>query len=176
MIRFFASFFLFLLLAAVEFSFFNGLPAPFFSIPLIFACGLYLFQHLGSNIGLWWLLALGVYLDFWHLGLIFGETLVYAVTILFVIFLGRRFFTNRSFYGVLGNAILSLWFLHFVNFGWFFLKTLNEDFSFPWRSSLVFVFWQTFFLILLITILFFLARRVQLFLKRLLIAPSRENL
>lgn len=176
MIRFLVSFFLFIFLVAVEFAFFNSLPAPFFFIPLIFACSLYLFQHLGSNIGLWWLLAVGVYLDFWHLGLFFGQTVIYSIVILFVVFLGRRFFTNRSFYGVLGNAVLSLWFLHFINFGWFFLKTLNDDFPFFWWSVISFVFWQTFFLMLLITILFFLAQRVQLFLKRLLILPSRENL
>lgn len=176
MMRFFISFFLFLILAAGELAFLNSLPAPFFYIPLIFACSLYLFQHLGSNIGLWWLLALGVYLDFWHLGLFFGETLVYTLTILFVVFLGQRLFTNRSFYGVLGNAVLSLWFLHFINFSWFFLKNLNEDFYFSWWSVMFFVFWQTVFLILLVTILFFLARRLQFFLKHLLIMPGQENL
>jgi hypothetical protein len=176
MMRVFVSFFVFLILAAIEFSFLNSLPAPFFFIPLIFAASLYLFQHLGSKVGLWWLLALGVYLDFYRLGLVFGETVIYAITVLFVIFLGRRLFTNRSFYGVVGNAILSLWFLHLVQFAWFFIATVNEDIPFPWWSTIVFIFWQTFFLIVLITILFFLARRVTLFFRRLLIVPGHENL
>ncbi|MFA6131563.1 MAG: hypothetical protein WC702_00645 [Patescibacteria group bacterium] len=176
MIRVFVSALVFLLLVALEFSFFNSLPLPFFSVPLIFACGLYFFQHLGSSVGLWWLLALGIYLDFYHLGLVFGETFIYGVTVLFVILLGRRLFTNRSFYGVVGNAVLSLWFLHLVQFTWFFIGTFNQDIPFPWWSTFIFVFWQTVFLFLLITILFFLARRVSLFFHRLLIVPNRENL
>lgn len=175
MIRFLVSFFLFLLLAAVEFSFFSGLPWLFSVIPLIFICSLYFFQHLGSNIGLWWLLALGVYLDFWHLGLFFGETFVYAAVALFAVVLGRRFFTNRSLYGVLGNAVLSFWFLQFIRLGWFFFKIAREGGLFPWRSAGLVVFWQTFFLIVLITILFFLARRIRLFLKPLLIESVSEN-
>lgn len=175
MIRLFASFFLFLLLAAVEFSFFSGLPWPLSATPLIFACSLYLFQHLGSNIGLWWLLALGVYLDFWRLGLIFGETFVYAAAALFAVFLGRRFFTNRSLYGILGNAILSFWFLQSIRLGWFFFETAGEGFLFPWRSAALVIFWQTVFLLLLITILFFLARRIRFFLKPLLIVSESDN-
>lgn len=176
MIRIFVSFLFFIILVILEFSFFNSLPPPFFSIPLTFACGLYLFQHLGSKVGLWWLLALGVYLDFYRLGLVFGETLIYGATVLFVIFLGRHFFTNRSFYGVVGNAVLSLWFLNLVQFTWFFIKTFNDEISFPWWPVMVFIFSQTFFLILLIIILFFAAQKVSTFFHGLLIMPGQKKI
>jgi len=175
MIKFFLSFFVFLILAVLEFSFLNSLPPPFFSVPLTFACGLYLFQHLGSKVGLWWLLALGFYLDFYHLGLVFGETLIYGTVVLFVVFLGRNFFTNRSFYGVVGNAVLSLWFLNLVQFVWFFIKTFNDEIPFFWKPSIVFIFGQTFFLILLITILFFTAQKVGVFFRHLLIMPGQKK-
>jgi len=176
MIRIFVSFFVFLVLVVLEFSFLNSLPPPFFSVPLTFACGLYFFQHLGSKVGLWWLLALGFYLDFYSLGLVFGETIIYGVTVLFIVFLGRHFFTNRSFYGVVGNAVLSLWFLNLVQFVWFFIKTFNDEISFPWWSSTIFIFGQTFFLISLITILFFVTQKFSAFFRGLLIMPGQKKI
>ena len=116
MIKFFTSALLFILLTMVEFGFVHGLPKPFLFTPLVFACGVYLYQHLGSPIGVWWIFVLGVFLDFWHLGLVPFESLVYAAAAFLMVFLGRHFFTNHSLYGVVANAVLTMFFIHFVHF------------------------------------------------------------
>lgn len=176
MIRFFISSLLFIFLMMVESSFVHGLPTPFLYIPLVFACGLYLFQHLNSPIGVWWIFGLGVWLDFWHLGLMPFETIIYAVAALLAVWLGRSLFTNRSLYGVVGNASLTLLFIHLIHASFLFVGQLRGAPVFSWLSFLQFVLWQEFFLLLVVTILFFLANKIRSLLKSLLIIPTRENL
>jgi len=176
MIKFLISTFLFFLLVTFECGFIHSLPSPFFYAPLVFVCGVYLYQHLNSLVGAWWIFGLGVWLDFWHLGLVPFETIIYAITALLMIFLGQRFFSNRSLYGIAGNATLSLLFIHFVHLIYFFVVSFNDSLPFLWFSFLGLVFWQIFFQLFLITILFFLARKIRSVLKGLLIVPNHEGL
>lgn len=176
MTRFFASSLLFILLAMLESGLIHGLPRPFLYAPLVFACGLYLFQHLNSLIGVWWIFGFGVWLDFWHLGLTPFETVIYAAAALLAVWLGHRLFTNRSLYGVIGNAALTLLFVHLLHIVYLFFDLLRGGPSFSWLALFGFIFWQIFFLTLIVTILFFLAHKIRSFLKNLLIFPRRENL
>jgi hypothetical protein len=176
MIRFLISTFLFILLAMVESGFIHGLPEPFLFTPLVFACALYLFQHLNSPVGVWWIFAWGVWLDFWHLGLLPGESLFYAAAGLLAVWLGRNLFTNRSLYGVVGNAFLTLLFIHFGHAVYLAVSLWRGGPSFSWLAFLLFVFWQVFFLLVVVTALFFMANKIRAILKSLLIIPGRESL
>ena len=167
MIRFFFSFITVLILLIVEFSFLHALPTPWFFIPLTFTCALYIFQHIGSELGLWWLAALSIFLDFWQVGLVRGEFFVYAAAAIFAVFLGRNFFTNRSLYGVVRNALFTLWFLHALHFIWLWIKNLGSETFFSWSAFGIFVFWQTLWLMILTILLFFLSKRIRLFLNKI---------
>jgi len=176
MSRFLISSLLFLLLALFEFAFVHSLPKPFLYLPLVFACGVYLFQYLGSFIGIWWLCGLGFFLDLWHLGLMPCETAVYIIAAIIMVFLGRRIFTNRSLYGVICNAVLPMLFIQSIHAIWWFYNSLNDSLPFPWLVFFTYVFWQIFLLVLSVFFLFILTKKIHSILKDLLIMPSRENL
>jgi hypothetical protein len=135
-----------------------------------------LYQYLGSPIGAWWIFGLGVFTDFYHLGLVSLETPIFAVAAVLMVFLGQRFFTNRSLYGVIGNALLVLILIHAIHTVWFLFKSLQEPLSIPWLSFRWFVLWQIVFLVLLTSILFFLSRKVRSLLKGLFIVSRRDSL
>lgn len=176
MIRFFVSSLLFILLMMFECGFVHGLPSPFFYAPLVFACSIYLFQHLNSLIGVWWIFGIGIWLDFWHLGLTPFETLIYAAAALLAVWFGHRLFTNRSLYGVVGNAFLTLLFVHAAHAIFLLLGLLRGASTFSWWSFFWFVFWQALLLLVIVTILFFLAHKIRSVLKGLLIISTRDNL
>jgi hypothetical protein len=176
MIRFLISTILFLILISFELAFIHSLPEPFLYLPLVFACGVYLFQYLGSSIGAWWIFGLGVFLDFWHLGLLPFETIIYIAAALIMVFLGRRIFTNRSLYGVVCNAILPMLFVQLSHLIYWFFASFNDSLPFPWFNFFTYAFWQIIWLVVLVFVLFVLTKKIRSVLKGLLIVPSRENL
>lgn len=168
MIRYFFSFLFFLIIVEIETVFVHLLPYPFLFLPLVFSTSLYLYQHWGSWLGIWWLFGLGLFLDFWHIGLTPGESFFYALTAFLVVFLGQRFFSNRSFYGVNLCALLALLILHFFHGLYFFIISFNEASVFPWINFFKFIIWQSLFSVLIVSSLFFFANRLRLFFRFLL--------
>ncbi|MFH1253531.1 MAG: hypothetical protein V1664_04350 [Candidatus Uhrbacteria bacterium] len=172
MIKYLFYFLLFFFLAEVETVFFRTLPTPFLFTPLVFSVGLYLYQHRASAVGLWWLLAFGVFLDVWHIGVLPGETIFYVLTSVLVFVLSWRFFTNRSFYGVNMCAFLSLLALQIMHGIGFFFLAWPEPENFPWLNFFWSIFWQEVFLLLLVSFLFFFSDRLRKFFRRFLITSS----
>lgn len=164
----------FLVLIVIETSFFSTLPLPWCFFPLVFSVSIYVYQHESSVVGLWWLLGNGLFLDFWHLGVIPGETIVYALVSIIVIFLSRRLFTNHSLYGALGCAFLSFITLHFFHFLYFLYLNFFDSY-FSWLVFGKQVFYQTLFLFLFTFILFLSARRIRFFLSRFFISQARQR-
>jgi hypothetical protein len=102
-----------------------------------------------------------------------GETICYALTAGLVIFIGQRFFSNRSFYGINICALLALIILHCFHGFYFFLTSFNSAIPFPWFNFFVFIFWQGLFSVLIVSLLFFFAGRLRTVF-RLLLITNRE--
>ncbi len=176
MTRHLASFFVFLTLALVQTSFFASLPSPLSLTPLVFAGGVYALQHLGAKDGAWWLVGIGLFLDLFRIGTMPGETVAYALAALAAIWLSGHVFSNRSLYGMIGCAFLSLSVLHLARAGILALVNLSDPSVVPWSLFLSFAAWQYVLVGALMVILFSLSKRMKKALKRVLILPSRETL
>lgn len=172
MIHLFFYLLIFLLLAEGETVFLRALPYPFIFAPLVFSVGLYLYQHLSLSVGLWWLLVFGFFLDFWRIGSVPGESFFYALTVGATIFLSRRFFTNRSFYGVNACVFLSGLILHLTHGLYLFFKTLGNPEIIVWSEFFQTVFWSEFFSLLIVSFLFLFLGRLRIMIFHFLINKS----
>lgn len=142
MTRFLFLFACFIFLFILESSFLSGLPAPFRFVPLLFTVSLFLLHTLRMPVMGGWLLFKGFLDDFWHIGILPFETILFLLLILFTYYLGKNILSHRSFYAVLGCLwINTLLFISFqgIYFGWIHWK---EFVPFDGREFFLFALWQ----------------------------------
>lgn len=89
----------------VETTFVSGLAPVIRLVPLSVAFGLTLIQHHGVRAGMWWILAIGLFLDFFRLGPVFPIFPAYLLTAFCADRLAAHLFSNRSYYALLGCGI-----------------------------------------------------------------------
>lgn len=134
-------------LTAVETSFFASLGAPLTFTPLLFTAAIYVIQHRGSTMGIWWLVGYGLYLDILQIGYMPGETIIYLAAGTLAFLLSRSIFSNRSLYGILGCGLLTLLAVFAIHFCFhtttsFFLDTkinLTQNLSYLAAQAISFV-------------------------------------
>lgn len=108
---------LFLLLIGIETGFLASLPFTQSFVPLVLSFSLAFFHVFSSRIGLWYILAWGVWYDLFGLSLWSSTTLVAVLLIVSLAYAGERLFSRQSLYGLLGITILA-WIL------WIFVEAL----------------------------------------------------
>ncbi|KKR58292.1 MAG: hypothetical protein UU08_C0001G0007 [Candidatus Uhrbacteria bacterium GW2011_GWE2_40_58] len=94
-----------IILLWLETSFFVSLPWGLWATPLVFTVSLYFYQQHNWRFTLGWVFAYAIFLDFFHLGIVPLETISYSVGIFVAWFTARRWFSHRSFYGVLATML-----------------------------------------------------------------------
>jgi len=143
----------FLLVITFETSFISSLPIPFSFFPLVLLLSVYLMQYRSSQIGIWWLAGYGLYLDYMHIGSVFGESLIWLITAILTYLVAKRLFTHRSLYGILGCGLVA----------WLTTSLLHLIFTFG-RTFNVYLIWQLVFLFLGLIILFNFSKYFKRFL------------
>ncbi|HBL39268.1 TPA: hypothetical protein DDZ10_01205 [Candidatus Uhrbacteria bacterium] len=121
---------LFLFLAAMETGFVSSLPFPWSIIPLVPIVGVWLYHQIPSRIGAWYLLAWGVWYDYFALSLWSSKTVIAFVMIAVLVYASGRIFSRHSLYGLLGLSLT-------VSIGWMLVEALFRFFS-PSPLSLAF--------------------------------------
>lgn len=104
---------LFLLLATVEGSFLSGLGTLGSAIPLVPIVAIWLYHQWHSRIGIWYLVAWGIYNDLFAQSLWVSLTLVGMGMTLIMIYTSQRLFSQRSLYGLesVGLVCMFVWVL-----------------------------------------------------------------
>lgn len=172
--RFFAGLLLFLIFVLFEFSFIHALPFPFLAVPFVVALSIYLVQHLGSATGVYWLAGYGLWLDAAHAGNVPLETFAFSVAALASLYFSRRLFSNRSIYGVLACAVfVSATFIgaECLILVW---RAAIQGTAVAWQPYVTMVLWQIGFLIGVVTVLFYSARRVAFFFQKVFILTKHS--
>lgn len=91
----------FALLASLELAFVSSLPWPLNVAPLVFAASVYVAQHRGLVLDVWWMPAYGLLLDVLGLNRAPLSVLALGISAVVVAYLSRAHLSNRSLYGVL---------------------------------------------------------------------------
>src|SRR3989338_5649005 len=120
---FFGCFFLFIF----EMSFLSSLPVPLRYIPWTFFFTLFVMHYVQMPSAGLWLLAKGWMDDYFHLGVIPFEGLLFSLLVLASYLLSKYIFSPRSFYGGIG--------LFFFNFFLFVFSQMGYLFWIGWRST-----------------------------------------
>lgn len=102
---------LFLVLVTFETSFLSSLPFPFHIFPIIPAVAIWLYHQASSRIGWWYLLAWGIWYDFFDLSLWSSKTVVALGMMVAILYISGRIFSHRSLYGLmgLGGTLWIIW-------------------------------------------------------------------
>ncbi len=150
----FLAFFTLLFLTAVETSFFASLGAPLAYTPLLFTAAIYVIQHRGSTMGIWWLVGYGLYLDILQIGYMPGETIIYFVAGMLAFLLSRSIFSNRSLYGIIGCGLLTLLAVFAIHFGFHAITSFFLNTEINLTQNLVYLTAQTFSFIVLTFLVF----------------------
>lgn len=120
---FFGCFFLFIF----EMSFLSSLPEPFRYIPWTFFFSLFFMHSLQMPSAGLWLIAKGWIDDYFHLGVIPFEGILFSFLVLISYLLSKHVFSPRSFYGGMG--------LLFLNFFLFVCSQIGYLFLMGWKNS-----------------------------------------
>ncbi len=122
---------LFLFLVAMETGFLSSLPFPWSMIPLVPIIGVWLYHQIPSRIGVWYLLAWGIWYDYFALSLWSSKIVVALTMIVILVYASGRIFSRHSLYGLLGVSALILitWILVEALFRFFSPSPLSQAFS-----------------------------------------------
>ena len=166
---------LFILLFLIETSFVSGLPLPYRLSPLVFASSIYFVQHQGYSLAVWWLVLHGLLLDILHIGATNVDTIGYVIAGFASLQLSKHIFTNRSFYGVLMNGILSFFVLvATLTMIMFIASFFGSDIQ--WLSHVQEYGWRFLLLIGLIIILYPFASHIRTFMTHtFLLSQSKKR-
>ena len=107
MIAFILTILFFTIVHTIEISFLSTMPFSIHLAPLLYAVVTYLIQHLGIYKIALWLPLHGFILDYYQIGTSSFQIIAYGIAALSIMYLARHVFTNRSFYGVMANALIS---------------------------------------------------------------------
>lgn len=176
MTRLIASFLIWLALVLFQTSFVASLPSPLSLAPIVFAVGIYVLQHLGAKDGAWWVFGVGAFLDLYRIGTMPAESVAYAFAAGVAVWSAARLFSNRSLYGVIGCAFLSLGTLHLAHAAILYGLNVTDAAHAPWAALVHLVAWQYAETLGLIALLFSFSKRTRQLLRRALILPSRGTL
>ncbi len=89
----------------IEVSFFRSLPGFLALTPFVLAVCVYLVQHQGAHVFIWWLPIHGALLDSFYGWFSISELVAYTVGGIVVSVTAKHLFSNRSYYGVLSCAL-----------------------------------------------------------------------
>ncbi len=160
MTRSIAAILIFIFVAAFETSLLASLPKPFSFIPLVLILSIYIIQHSGSTLGIWWLAGYGLYLDIMRIGNTEGETLIYGITGILAFVVSQKIFSNRSLYGVLGCGLFALILSTFLHFSVIFIKTIYQENGMLLVENLYFFLYQALFLVVLLMVIFIITSKL----------------
>lgn len=118
--------FFFLIIHTIEVSFLSAMPFYIYLAPLLYAVVVYMIQHLGIFKVAWWLPLHGLILDYHQIGTSRFQVIAYTMAALSIIYLARNVFTNRSFYGVITNGLLSFLVYVFIQLTILFIESIFE--------------------------------------------------
>jgi hypothetical protein len=161
-------------LSTIETSFFSSFYGFFALTPFVFLVSVYLLQHHGISLAVFWLVVHGLMLDITQMGSVPFLTLAYGFTAIVAYVSSKRVFSNRSFYGVMACTITSFTALVFaqVMIGWagsVGASSFSENFlwsDIKKQAILVFIF---------MTILFSFAKYIRLFLEKMMLIPKARR-
>lgn len=148
-----ASLFL-ILLAIIETSLIASLPRPLSFTPLVLAVAVYTIQYRGSQLGIWWLVGYGLYLDIMYTSLLPTETILYLLIGLATFFVSKRIFTNRSLYGIIGCGLFAYFTSLILHTVILFTRTVHVNSISIWTDTVVFYCWQAMLLVVLLFLIF----------------------
>lgn len=176
MMKFLISMAIFIVLVVIQTGFIASLPAPLLLTPLLLAVSVYLIQHHGLYVGAYWLALYGVWLDIFGVGTAPVETLAYTLAAVAALWGSRRFFSNRSVYGILACGLaaeLIITLVHAITISLVWFKTPA---SAAWTAFFASAAWTVFLMFVLLVILFQFAKSIRTgLLKSFLISRTYET-
>ena len=175
MTRILVSSILFLILFFVETGLISALQAPLATTPLVFASAVYLIQHQGARSAAWWLPIYGSFLGLLHISVAPFEFLSYSAVSFITVFSARHIFSNRSFYGVCACLLTSYLSLAILQSAFLFLHTTITHRLVDWSVFLQFHTERILMLLLMILVLFPLAKRIRQLLVKTFLVPMRQQ-
>ncbi len=164
MIRYFISFFFFLFSFFFETSFFTSLPFPFPLTPFVFAIGVYLLQHQGLIDGFVWIVAFGFLVQLLHMNILPFPALSFLIGGVVSVLSARHVFSNRSLYGVVACALTGFLALIITESSVLVARSLLSSFVPNWSALFVTDGYRIVLLIVVVIILYMLARPIRLLL------------
>ena len=169
MTRIFLHLLLLILLFTLQVSFIQALPYPLDRIPLVLVVTIYLYQYGNQTSIWWWLISYGFVLDLLAISVAPFEALSYAFAAFTMVLLVGHVFTNRSFYGMAGTALLCLVVLVLSELTLIGTAHLFISTRFSWQDVVFSGLWSMGFACFLLLFIFPFLRRIRSFLsKRLL--------
>lgn len=152
--------FLLIFFSLLQISFFSLFPWPFNYFNLLLPVIFFITIILSYEQGLWFAFFSGLILDLFSFSNFGTLTLAMFCVAIIINILFNNFFTNRSFYsliilGFLGNFIY-VTILSILNFIFFIFDIPNNLVQFFTMSNLCGLFWQMFFTVLSLAVLFFI--------------------
>lgn len=165
MIRFLLSFSIFLFSFFFETSFLSSLPFIFSFTPFVFAFGVYLLQHQGFVDGFVWILIYGFFLQVLHLSTSPLPIMSFFIGAVIGLFSARHLFSNRSLYGVVACALTGYLMIIFTEFIIVFSSSLIGPVDPVWSSFFLSHVYRVIMLVVVIIILYLLARPIHLLLR-----------
>lgn len=147
------------LLACAETGLVASVPGPLRALPLVLAVGVYLVQLRGWRPGIWLIAGFGLLLDLLGIGPSPAQTLAYGAAAFVVAVLSERLFSNRSLYGILGCGIAGWAAWALVTTAIWIAVAVSGGSGAATGPAMAFLAWRLAWLLLLLTVLFYLVPR-----------------
>jgi hypothetical protein len=154
-----------LALILFELSFVSALPFGLSTTPLVFLVLIYLLQRHNNHSALVWLVFYGFTLDYFHLAVVFPETITYLLAAVVAYFVARHMFSQHSFYGVLACASVSYLTILFVQSLSLLVQWIGDPLYVDWSAYGEFVFWRYVMMVSLLFFVYPIGKRAHLWLK-----------
>lgn len=158
----------------LETSFFGSLPGFLTLTPLVLAISVYLVQHQGVHLFVWWLPAHGLFLDSLSPGFTVYDFFPYIVSAILISLTAKHLFSNRSYYGVLSCALTGCVGLIVAEAGLFLLQHIAHV-SVDWLTFLSESVLRLILLLVVITFFYPFAKPIHTFLVSFSLLPERRK-
>lgn len=176
MLRSIFSALLVLFLSVLETSFFSSFHGIIRYLPLVFVVSVYLLQHHSLHTPIFWMILHGMILDASRASSIPYYTISYGISAWVALLSAKRFFSNRSFYGVFACASLSA-LTYELSLGLLLrVQAFMQKTSFSYVLFLQDVWFRFLMMSLCLVVLFSFAKQIRtLLMKFVLIPKSRQT-